>query len=114
MDPDGNVFWIDYRPLPASWEDPRSSPNEALPDGVQRYVTPAGRPFFVDSRPRLSWAPPEGYSDDADQGVPAGMGAPSLVASTFMPQRMDTDRTKVPSAPGSRRPTHSPSTQCKE
>ncbi|KAG8877046.1 hypothetical protein FRB97_003760 [Tulasnella sp. 331] len=112
VDPDGRVFWIDYRPLPASWDDPRSNLNEALPDGVHSHVTPDGRPFFLDGRPRLSWTKPREYGDDIREEDPQSKTTtPSLTASANMRERIDTGSTKVPSALESRRRTGSPDSQ---
>ncbi|KAG9008618.1 hypothetical protein FRB93_006537 [Tulasnella sp. JGI-2019a] len=112
VDPDGKTFWIDYRPLPATWDDPRTATGEkTLPDGIKGHHTPAGRPFFVDTRPRLSWAKPVGYGGEVCEGEPDGVSCPSFPGFTASLPRVDTGFTKVPSTPVSRKSTGSSASQ---
>ncbi|CAE6434095.1 unnamed protein product [Rhizoctonia solani] len=81
--PDGRTYWISFRPLPPSWlppadvcaDNPKLFPEGdyesvsdikvpfapediRLPKGVERHYTPSGSVYYVDSRPRASWADP--------------------------------------------------------
>lgn len=73
-DPDGKEYWIDYRPSPPSWEDPRADPLDPMPAGVQVHCTPDNRTYYVDTRPKLSWTKPEGadFTGEGDRKLGGG------------------------------------------
>jgi len=67
VDPEGRRFWIDRRPQPPSWTDPRRDqvPNEL----VDVHTTPDGNTFYIDRTPRITWEEPK---DIAGSGAEAG------------------------------------------
>jgi hypothetical protein len=56
--PDDRTFWVDYRPRPPTWTDPRSDPDQPLPPGWEECISPDGTPFFVQKGPRITWEDP--------------------------------------------------------
>ncbi|KAG8990802.1 hypothetical protein FRB90_001605 [Tulasnella sp. 427] len=99
-DPDGKEYWIDYRPSPPTWQDPRADPLDPMPPGIQIHCTPDDTKYYIDTRPKLSWTRPANVDSTTEVGKPGSRSERSITEQKLRSDTLRSGTLVPPLFPG--------------